>query len=154
MQLRSSLHHFCKKSTEALPTPPSPSVLTFHSYTASATYFCKCACKGNSTIIALNPKTSSSSSSSTSPNLFRRDRTQAEDPTILKSKDDGDESPKSQHAKTCNDCNRELCLSHNLPRCKGVKEEEIFTTCFRTWLPSLPASGIPWLPLSSPSHRP
>ena len=31
--------------------------------------------------------------------------------------------------KTCNDCNRQFCLSYAF--CKGEKEENVFTTCFR-----------------------
>lgn len=33
---------------------------------------------------------------------------------------------------TCNDCNRQFCLSYNLPICKDVKkDEDVFTTCFQ-----------------------
>jgi hypothetical protein len=31
--------------------------------------------------------------------------------------------------KTCNDCNRQFCLSYSF--CKGEKDENVFTTCFR-----------------------
>lgn len=32
---------------------------------------------------------------------------------------------------SCNDCNRKFCLNYELPTCKGAKEEDVFTTCFR-----------------------
>jgi len=32
---------------------------------------------------------------------------------------------------TCLDCNRQFCLSYNLPICKETKEADVFTTCFR-----------------------
>ena len=32
---------------------------------------------------------------------------------------------------TCNDCNRKFCLNYELPTCKGAKEEDVVTTCFR-----------------------
>ena len=32
--------------------------------------------------------------------------------------------------KTCNDCNRQFCMGYSF--CKGVKDEAVFTTCFRT----------------------
>lgn len=31
----------------------------------------------------------------------------------------------------CNDCNRKFCLNYELPTCKGAKEEDVVTTCFR-----------------------
>lgn len=31
---------------------------------------------------------------------------------------------------TCSDCNRNFCLSYNLPFCKDVQEEEVVTSCF------------------------
>jgi hypothetical protein len=34
--------------------------------------------------------------------------------------------------KTCNDCNRQYCLSYAF--CSGVKGEDVVTTCFRRWL--------------------
>ncbi|KAL2355343.1 hypothetical protein BJ546DRAFT_684334 [Cryomyces antarcticus] len=39
-------------------------------------------------------------------------------------------SPKKP-SLTCTDCNRQFCLSYNLPICKGAKEEDVFTTCFQ-----------------------
>ncbi|KAG9682118.1 hypothetical protein KCU95_g14446, partial [Aureobasidium melanogenum] len=32
---------------------------------------------------------------------------------------------------TCNDCNRQFCLSYNLPICKDAKDDDVFTTCFQ-----------------------
>lgn len=34
-------------------------------------------------------------------------------------------------ALSCNDCNRKFCLNYELPICKGAKEDDVFTTCFR-----------------------
>lgn len=34
-------------------------------------------------------------------------------------------------ALSCNDCNRKFCLDYELPTCKGAKEDDVFTTCFR-----------------------
>ena len=34
---------------------------------------------------------------------------------------------------SCNDCNRKFCLDYELPTCKGAKEEDVYTTCFRKW---------------------
>ena len=51
-------------------------------------------------------------------------------------KDDEDSGGKKHptlRAKTCNDCNRQLCLSYNLPQCRTVREEEVFTQCFREY---------------------
>ena len=31
----------------------------------------------------------------------------------------------------CNDCNRKFCLGYELPTCKGAKEDDVVTTCFR-----------------------
>lgn len=39
--------------------------------------------------------------------------------------------PDSSSLKTCTDCNRQFCREYNLPFCKGVEDEDIFTTCFR-----------------------
>ncbi len=100
---------------------------------ASATSFCKCTCKGNSTIIALNPQTSSSSSSNEPPSLSFRDLIQEREADILGGRDE-EETRKTYRASTCTDCNRKFCLDYKLPGCKGVREEEIFTTCFRTSL--------------------
>lgn len=46
---------------------------------------------------------------------------------------DDDSSGKGYMVKsgTCNDCNRQFCLKHDLPICKGAEEEDVFTTCFQ-----------------------
>ena len=67
------------------------------------TSFCKCTCFGNSTIVALDAPRATSK-----PNLELRPRASK---------------------KSCNDCNRQFCLSYSF--CKGEKEENVFTTCFQ-----------------------
>jgi len=79
------------------------------------TSFCKCICSNNSTIIALNPP-----SASTSPTANAR----------LHSHLSNREPP--HHKLTCADCNRAFCLDYHLPICKNAREEDVFTTCFRT----------------------
>ncbi|KAF2712209.1 hypothetical protein K504DRAFT_373420 [Pleomassaria siparia CBS 279.74] len=85
--------------------------ITFLSTTLAATptSFCKCTCFGNSTIVPLD-----------SPVITNK-------PAVL---------PLHERAskKTCNDCNRQFCLSFGF--CKDEKgdmekEENIFTTCFQ-----------------------
>lgn len=74
--------------------------------TATApTSFCKCTCAGNSTIIALDAP---AASQKPAPDLRER-----------------------ASRKTCNDCNRQFCMGYSF--CKGVKDEAVFTTCFRTF---------------------
>lgn len=68
--------------------------------------FCKCICTTNSTIIALNP-------TATSEALSAR------------------QSSSKHHKLTCADCTRSFCASYNLPICKDVAEEQIFTSCFQ-----------------------
>ena len=68
--------------------------------------FCKCICNTNSTIIALNPST-------TSPAFAAR------------------QSFSKHHSLTCADCTRSFCASYNLPICKDVADEQIFTSCFQ-----------------------
>ncbi|OCK83356.1 hypothetical protein K432DRAFT_184704 [Lepidopterella palustris CBS 459.81] len=71
---------------------------------ASPTSFCRCTCRGNSTIVALDSPVSQSPAH---PGLL----------TVRAAK------------KTCNDCNRQFCLSYSF--CKGEKEDNVFTTCFQ-----------------------
>ncbi|KAF2268036.1 hypothetical protein CC78DRAFT_530430 [Lojkania enalia] len=80
---------------------------TFLSFSlaASPTSFCRCTCGGNSTIVPLDAPVSSSKPES--PEL--KDR--------------------ASRKKSCNDCNRQFCLSYSF--CKDVKEEEVFTACFQ-----------------------
>lgn len=70
---------------------------------ASAASFCKCICGANSTIISLNNARRPPSADGSS----------------------------STSPRTCNDCNRQFCLDYKLPICKGTKDEEISTECFR-----------------------
>lgn len=118
-------------SYQAVPCSSLLLITDLWPFTASATSFCKCTCKGNSTIIALNPQTSSSSSPNEPPPLSSRDPTQEREVEILNGRDE-EETRKTHRASTCNDCNRKFCLDYKLPGCKGVREEEVFTTCFRT----------------------
>jgi hypothetical protein len=85
---------------------------------SSATSFCKCICFNNSTIIALNPPSSSKTKPTPSP---------TPDAALLPRADD----EKKQHHLTCADCNRAFCLDYNLPICKDAREEDVFTTCFQ-----------------------
>lgn len=102
------------------------SLFTTASFCAfSAASFCKCTCKGNSTIIPLSPETSSS----TSPNLLLREPLLKIGGKILEGREG--ETHNTHRANTCNDCNRKFCLDYKLPACKGVSEEEVFTTCFQ-----------------------
>ncbi|KAF2687304.1 hypothetical protein K458DRAFT_296171 [Lentithecium fluviatile CBS 122367] len=73
------------------------------SLAASPTSFCKCTCLGNSTIVPLDAPVN----------------TQKPAPDVA------DRASK----KTCNDCNRQFCLSYSF--CKGEKEDNVFTTCFQ-----------------------
>ena len=45
-------------------------------------------------------------------------------------KDEGHDR-KEYRPGNCNDCNKQFCLSYNLPICKDVDVEKVFTTCFR-----------------------
>lgn len=78
---------------------------------AARASFCKCTCKTNSTIIALD----GSASDSTDASL-------------------------PGHGRSCTDCNRQFCLDYDLPilsDCRSEnkgKEEDIYTTCFRELL--------------------
>jgi len=71
---------------------------------ASPTSFCKCTCAGNSTIVALDS------------------------PSTQKPVDSGLLKERASR-RTCSDCNRQFCLGYSF--CKGVQEEEVFTTCFQ-----------------------
>ncbi|KAF2731799.1 hypothetical protein EJ04DRAFT_514362 [Polyplosphaeria fusca] len=71
---------------------------------ASPTSFCKCTCGGNSNIVPLDlPVTTSR-------------------PALLDVKERASK-------KTCNDCNRQFCLSYTF--CRDVSEDDVFTTCFQ-----------------------
>lgn len=107
----------------------------------TATSFCKCVCFNNSTIIALNPPSSSSPASRHQADI--RSPNANADPLYTYPKLDGkataaentsrsSSSPSRPHHKlTCADCTRAFCLDYNLPICKDAREEDVFTTCFR-----------------------
>jgi hypothetical protein len=82
---------------------PSISALT-----STPSSFCKCVCDNNSTIIALNAP--STTTSTPALHVFPR---------------------ASSHKLSCADCTRNFCLSNNLPICKDVAEDQIFTSCFQ-----------------------
>ena len=44
---------------------------------------------------------------------------------------DSDGGDATRRAKTCNDCNRSFCIKYNLPKCKTLPEEDVYTQCFR-----------------------
>ncbi|KAF1987266.1 hypothetical protein K402DRAFT_392963 [Aulographum hederae CBS 113979] len=97
------------------------------SLAASSATFCKCTCFTNSTIIDLNGATSTPTSSNdhptkNPPGLFL---------PHLSARADSSESPDRKTKRTCNDCNRQFCLSYNLPICKGAEEKDVFATCFQ-----------------------
>lgn len=95
---------FLSLSLAACMPPPIYDHSTARSLTLAApTSFCKCTCFGNSTIVALDAPSTASK-----PNLELRPRASK---------------------KSCNDCNRQFCLSYSF--CKGEKEENVFTTCFQ-----------------------
>ncbi|KAG8626229.1 hypothetical protein KVT40_005174 [Elsinoe batatas] len=73
---------------------------------ATPTSFCKCTCFSNSTLIQLTGTT---------------------DPDDVKDK----KGKYLMKAGTCEDCNRQFCLKHELPICEKAKEENVFTTCFQ-----------------------
>lgn len=89
--------------------------------------FCKCTCFSNSTIIPLAPASAESSSNTHGISyFFSRSISEDEVDTIDVKRD------QKHRSLSCNDCNRKFCLYYDLPICKGAKEDDIFTTCFRT----------------------
>ncbi|OAX85093.1 hypothetical protein ACJ72_00537 [Emergomyces africanus] len=97
---------------------------TFRTHTS----FCKCTCFSNSTIIQLGPpKTNSASSAAARSFFFPRDENNGDG----EKKKDSTKGDKEYRALNCNDCNRRFCLDYGLPKCKGAKEEDVFTTCFQ-----------------------
>ncbi|KAK4940566.1 hypothetical protein LTR10_019325 [Elasticomyces elasticus] len=93
---------------------------------STATSFCKCICFNNSTIIALNPPTSSTRAEH---NNLLAVRSAAEDDDS--SANPPVSSPRPHHKLTCADCTRAFCLDYNLPICKNAREEDVFTSCFQ-----------------------
>ncbi|KPI43487.1 uncharacterized protein AB675_6955 [Cyphellophora attinorum] len=93
----------------------------------SATSFCKCVCAGNSTIIALNPRSSTSKTQHSSLKLSRSLTPRDEDSETEQQRQD----QQKHHTPTCADCNRAFCLDQGVKICEDVKEEEIFASCFQ-----------------------
>jgi hypothetical protein len=98
----------------------------------SATSFCKCVCAGNSTIIALNPRSSTSKSQHSSLKLSRSLTPRDGDDNIASEAEQQRQDQQKHHTPTCADCNRAFCLEQGVKICEDVKEEEIFASCFRT----------------------
>ena len=93
-----------------------------HPTRLAPTSFCKCVCFKNSTIIALDGPEQQADSDSRRL-LLRDEKNELEEGS--------DEKKAPYRPKNCNDCSKKFCLNHNLPICKGAKEEDVFTTCFR-----------------------
>lgn len=91
------------------------------------TSFCKCTCFSNSTIIPLNPANSESSSGIDHVRFYERGSLSSE----LEHTDEYSKRAQKYRSLNCNDCNRKFCLDYELPTCKGAKEEDVYTTCFR-----------------------
>ncbi|KAL2814757.1 hypothetical protein BJX63DRAFT_190501 [Aspergillus granulosus] len=89
---------------------------------SSPASFCKCTCFSNSTIIPLDPDKGDSSSFNNAFHFLTR----SEDIDSSNDKRAG-----NYRSLSCNDCNRKFCLGYDLPTCKGAKEEDVLTTCFR-----------------------
>lgn len=89
--------------------------------------FCKCTCFSNSTIIPLDPP--KPESSSFAANLLLRDH---DDDNEDEQAGSVDKRANSYQALSCNDCNKKFCLGYDLPVCKGAKEDDVVSTCFRT----------------------
>ena len=121
------------------PSVADPQFFVANCSLIAPTSFCKCTCDRNSTIIPLDAPASRPSH----PALLLRspENDQPED-----GKSDGEEKKKEEeegggkdegHDRkeyrpgNCNDCNKQFCLSYNLPICKDVDVEKVFTTCFR-----------------------
>ncbi|CAI7571699.1 unnamed protein product [Penicillium bialowiezense] len=106
--------------------------LSFSSLTLASTpaSFCKCTCFSNSTIIPLNPGKSESNIDHLI-HLYERDAS-PELELDLESTDNEKRASKYR-SLSCNDCNRKFCLDYELPTCKGAKETDVTTTCFRMW---------------------
>lgn len=115
------------------------------------TSFCKCTCFSNSTIIPLDPAKSGSPSSAFD-NVIRFyerawdgiDETEnVIEEELLRKRN------QNYRTLTCNDCNRKFCLNYELPTCKGAKEDDVFTTCFRKCPQVMEAPG----PYDGPGTR-
>ena len=87
-------------------------------------------CFKNSTIIALDDP-DSKPESATRRLRPRDDKSEFEEGS--------DEKKPPYRPKNCNDCSKQFCLNHNLPICKGAKEDDVSTTCFREYRCTLKA---------------
>ncbi|CAG8213105.1 unnamed protein product [Penicillium nalgiovense] len=96
---------------------------------STPTSFCKCTCFSNSTIIPLNPSKSETSSGIDHVRFDERHFLSSE----LGHTDEYSKRAEKYRSLNCNDCNRKFCLDYELPTCKGAKEEDVYTTCFRKW---------------------
>ena len=92
--------------------------------------FCKCTCKTNSTIIALDTPPDTPNIDPGTSDSSNRDIVTG-GPT-----NEGDDQS-THHQRTCADCNRQFCLSYDLPKLDDCKvenrgrEDEIVATCFQ-----------------------
>ncbi|KAM3421438.1 hypothetical protein BST61_g1832 [Cercospora zeina] len=121
------------------PRPVWQYMLLFFSFlfvalASSPTSFCKCTCFTNSTIIPLDAPPSPDNPTEPDNSLQRLTLRDAEpDPLVLETRDilptNGSED--RVHGRTCADCNKQFCLSYNLPICTGATEEDVLTTCFQ-----------------------
>ncbi|CAI7579855.1 unnamed protein product [Penicillium manginii] len=123
-------------------------LLSLTSFTAASTptSFCKCTCFSNSTIIPLDPAKSGSDPLDSVVNLYKRafdsaldtdssfvpgSSSGSEQQTDLPGDHDLSKRANGYRQLNCNDCNRKFCLDYELPTCKGAKEDDVVTTCFR-----------------------
>ncbi|KAL8993260.1 MAG: hypothetical protein Q9188_007376, partial [Gyalolechia gomerana] len=113
---------------------------------ANPTSFCKCTCGANSTIIPLDAPSQHSTrsfSQQPQPDILHARNDEGKDGESSSSslvaannekepssgEEDGDkgheeEDRKEYRKKTCNDCNKQYCLSQHLHICEGVKTDE------------------------------
>ena len=91
------------------------------------TSFCKCTCNTNSTIIPLDGPASSipptGSSNKDSPPSRHKS-------SLLHIRAEFD-APPAKHRRSCADCTKSFCLEYQLPICKDVELDNVFTTCFQ-----------------------
>ncbi|KAL9024241.1 MAG: hypothetical protein Q9196_006658 [Gyalolechia fulgens] len=134
---------------------------------ANPTSFCKCTCGANSTIIPLDAPSSQhhtrsfpeQSQQDVLPIRRPRDdviRHQESSPSFLAAATNNGNEPssgeedggrkegdrKEYRKKTCNDCNKQYCLSQHLHICEGLTADDVFTTCFRASFSLYPLSSL------------
>ncbi|KAL8715180.1 MAG: hypothetical protein Q9220_001138 [cf. Caloplaca sp. 1 TL-2023] len=110
---------------------------------SNPTSFCKCTCGSNSTIIPLDaPSTpnllNTRSFAQQQPYIQQAGDNDVDDSKDKESKEDQngkdegkEEDRKEYRKKTCNDCNKQYCLSQHLHICEGKGADDVFTTCFQ-----------------------